>query len=179
MAKKKKASPKRKGGGSKLSRTEIVQVRLEPKLRFAAELGARKLRRTLSSYIEWAIEEATKRTHMIAPNDSTSAHSILESIWNPDNCTRLINLALNFPQFLTFEEENTWHLILNYSKAWAKGDQNLTLYQDNKSLRSEFMKATTEEWEQIKSLWPHFLAAGKGDEEAESFLIRKSHGIEE
>jgi hypothetical protein len=51
----------RKGGGSKLFRTELVSVRIDPKLRFAVELAARKQRRTSSSFVEWAIEEAVKR----------------------------------------------------------------------------------------------------------------------
>ena len=45
----------RKGGGGKLSRSETVTVRLDPKLRYLAELAARLHRRTLSSYVEWAI----------------------------------------------------------------------------------------------------------------------------
>ena len=48
---------KRRGGGGKLARSETVTVRLAPKLRYLAELAARKQRRTLSSFIEWAIEE--------------------------------------------------------------------------------------------------------------------------
>ena len=48
----------RKGGGGKLSRSETVTVRLDPKLRYLAELAARLHRRTLSSYIEWSIKEA-------------------------------------------------------------------------------------------------------------------------
>ena len=45
----------RKGGGGKLARSETVTVRLDPKLRYLAELAARLHRCTLSSYIEWAI----------------------------------------------------------------------------------------------------------------------------
>ena len=39
----------RKAGGGKLSRSETVTVRLDPKLRYLAELAARIHRRTLSS----------------------------------------------------------------------------------------------------------------------------------
>jgi hypothetical protein len=52
---------RKKGGGGKLFRTELVSVRIDPKLRFAVELAARKQRRTASSFVEWAIEEAIKR----------------------------------------------------------------------------------------------------------------------
>ena len=51
----------RNGGGGKLSRSEIIQVRLDPKLKFGAEMAAAKCRRTISSFGEGAIEEALKR----------------------------------------------------------------------------------------------------------------------
>ena len=51
---------KRPTGGGKLSRSEVVSIRLDPRLRFGAEIAAAKCRRTLSSFTEWAIEEALK-----------------------------------------------------------------------------------------------------------------------
>jgi hypothetical protein len=39
-------------------------VRLDPKLRYLAELAARKQRRTVSSFIEWTIEEALKNIYL-------------------------------------------------------------------------------------------------------------------
>ncbi len=41
-------------------RTETIGFRLEPKLQFAAELAARKQKRSLSNFIERAVEEAVK-----------------------------------------------------------------------------------------------------------------------
>lgn len=52
---------KRPTGGGKLSRSEVVSIRLDPRLRFGAEMAAAKCRRTLSSFTEWAIEEALKK----------------------------------------------------------------------------------------------------------------------
>src|SRR5450631_1826768 len=52
------------GGGGKLARSETVTVRLDPKLRYLAELAALKHRRTLSSYIEWAIEDSLSRVQI-------------------------------------------------------------------------------------------------------------------
>src|ERR1700730_16830959 len=51
---------KKKGAGGKLSRSEILQARLNPKLRFTVELMARLERRTVSSFIEGLIEKAAK-----------------------------------------------------------------------------------------------------------------------
>ena len=51
-----KTAKNRGGGGGKLNRSETVTIRLDPKLRYLTELAARKHRRTVSSFIEWAIE---------------------------------------------------------------------------------------------------------------------------
>lgn len=51
---------RKKGGGGKLNRSEILQARLNPKLRLGAEIMVRSQRRTLSSLIETLIEAATE-----------------------------------------------------------------------------------------------------------------------
>lgn len=55
---------KRKAGGPKLTRSEIIQVRFDPRLRWAAELTARVHRQTLSSFIEWAVISALPRVEV-------------------------------------------------------------------------------------------------------------------
>ena len=50
-----------KGAGGKLNRCMIIQARLDPELHDAAEMMARKQRRTLSNFIEILIEEEVKR----------------------------------------------------------------------------------------------------------------------
>src|SRR5579872_1699710 len=51
---------RKKGGGGKLNRSEIIQARLDPKLHMAAEIMARSERRTLSSFIEKTIEQSAR-----------------------------------------------------------------------------------------------------------------------
>ena len=50
--------PRRKRDGGTPKRSEVVTVRLDPKLKYLAELAARKHRRPLSSFIEWAVEQS-------------------------------------------------------------------------------------------------------------------------
>src|SRR5688500_14283504 len=45
-------------------RSAVVGVRLDPKLKYLAEIGARSDRRTLSSYIENAVENAVRQTRI-------------------------------------------------------------------------------------------------------------------
>ena len=97
---------KSKGGG-KLSRTEVVTVRFDPKLRYALDLGARAHRRTVSSFIEWAVEKALVDVPLYgATSDKTE--NVLEwlpKLWDIDHAERVWTLANTFPNLLTFEEE--------------------------------------------------------------------------
>ena len=45
---------------TKLNRSETVTVRLDPRLNYLAELAGRAQRRTKSSFIEWAVQEAVR-----------------------------------------------------------------------------------------------------------------------
>ena len=114
----------RKGGGGKLSRSETVTVRLDPKLRYLAELAARLHRRTLSSYVEWAIKasldtEAVRPTNL--PSLHASDHTIgneAEYLWDVDDADRFAKLALRYPHLLTHEEQVRWKLIRENGCLW-------------------------------------------------------------
>jgi hypothetical protein len=113
-----------KGGGGKLSRSEVVTVRLDPKLRYLAELAARLHRRTLSSYVEWAIKasldtEAVRPTNL--PGLHASDHTIgneAEYLWDVDDADRFAKLALRYPHLLTHEEQVRWKLIRENGYLW-------------------------------------------------------------
>ncbi|WP_136798037.1 hypothetical protein [Desulfosediminicola ganghwensis] len=109
---------KKKGGG-KLSRSEVVTVRLDPKLRFAAELAARKQRRTLSSFIECAIEQAVENMELNqSDNENHYLVDALKDVWDVEEADRLVKLAVHIPELLTFDEERTWKLIKEQSLFW-------------------------------------------------------------
>lgn len=108
---------KRKGGGGKLTRSETVTVRLDPKLRYLAELAARKQRRTLSSFVEWAIAESLERMAVDARYvsekgwESCPLDMLDMWLWDVDEAERLVKLALHLPDFLTHDEQVLWKLI--------------------------------------------------------------------
>lgn len=111
----------RKGGGGKLSRSETVTVRLDPKLRYLAELAARQHRRTLSSYIEWSIEISLDRTCIADSIHEPSVKSESEHLWDVDDADRFAKLALRHPQLLTHEEQVRWKLIRENGYLWRGG----------------------------------------------------------
>lgn len=110
---------RRKGGGSKLSRSETVTVRLDPKLRYLAELAARKQRRTLSSFIEWAIEDTLNRVILQYDGpDSKSVADVATRLWDVDEADRFVRLAFDYPDLLTHDEQILWKLITENGFLW-------------------------------------------------------------
>lgn len=103
----------KKIGGGKLTRSETVTVRLDPKLRYLAELAARKHRRTLSSYIEWAIEKSLGNI-VLADEGEQYEQTILNQasdLWDVDEADRFVKLAQAYPDLLTHEEQLIWKVV--------------------------------------------------------------------
>ena len=113
----------KKTGGAKTSRSEIVTVRLDPKMRYLAELAARTQRRTLSSYIEWAIEESLKQVDLpFADGEkdlSVDTASAAEVLWDVEESDRFYFLARSLPGLLTHEEQVLWKLMQGANALWA------------------------------------------------------------
>lgn len=114
------ATTKAGKGGGKLSRSETVTVRLDPKLRYLAELAARKQRRTLSSYVEWAIEDSLNRTVLQEDHNgnATTLADEVPNLWDVDDADRFAKLALRYPELLTHEEQVRWKLIRENGALW-------------------------------------------------------------
>lgn len=115
--------PSRRSGGGKLSRSETVTVRLDPKLNYLCELAARAQRRTKSSFIEWAIGEALKDVGI--PGEKLNANGDLWTIdqrnsdlWDVDEPDRLVALAAFAPSLMTHEEQVLWKLITTSGYLW-------------------------------------------------------------
>lgn len=97
-------------GGGRLERTETVTVRLDAQTRYLAELAARKQRRTLSSYIDWAIAESFKAVSLqeidgIARNPGGSIADEVQQLWDVDESSRFLKLMRRHPDILTHGEQ--------------------------------------------------------------------------
>lgn len=119
------AGPGDGSGGSRVGRggkrrSETVTVRLDPKLRYLAELAARKQRRTLSSYIEWAIEVSLGQVILTdVDNWSKSISDVASTLWDVDDAERFARLALNYPEMLNHAEQVLWKLICECGYLWT------------------------------------------------------------
>lgn len=97
-------------------RTEMVSVRLNPKLRYAAEIAARSQHRTVSSLIETAVAAYLPTLSVAEPADEEDERPIklmklVESVWDPDPSDRFVTLAENYRWLLDNEEEHRWKAI--------------------------------------------------------------------
>jgi hypothetical protein len=148
------AEAERRKGGGKLSRSETVTVRLDPKLRYMAELGARRQRRTLSSYIEWAIEDSLKHVNADTSGNSSLADEV-EVLWDVDEADRLARLALRHPELLTHEEQVLWKLIKENGWLW-RGQYAGAEQEWRWVVREESLI-----FERLRDKWPAFVSVAE------------------
>lgn len=97
-------------------RTEVFAMRLDPKLKYLAEIAARKQRRSLANFIEWAIEQALSKAMLVETGDFNGQYdrSVLEEagkLWDLEPSDRFLKLAENYPDLLTYEEQLIWKAI--------------------------------------------------------------------
>lgn len=143
----------KKGGGAKTTRSETVTVRIEPKLRYLAEIAARTQRRTLSGFIEWAVEDSLKNAWLDA---NTSVANCAETLWDVDEADRFVKLALYAPSLLNYDEQRLWKLIREYGLLW-KGYW---------TLGAEYQWGISEDsvdWTKLRELWPLLVAKAQDE----------------
>lgn len=156
------AKESKKGGGGKLARSETVTVRLDEKLRYLAELAARKQRRTLSSYIEWVIEQSLDKIVLKSDGDwEATLGNESSSLWDVDEADRLIKLALNYEFLLTHDEQVIWKIVKENGSLWSGsfGSDGYWKWKvESKSVR----------WESVREHWDNIKAFAKGQKGKEA-----------
>jgi hypothetical protein len=139
-------------GGGKLSRSEVVTVRLDPKTRYLAELAARRQRRTLSSYIEWVVAQSLVQ-FIEAEKTTNGEDEDIDGLWDVDDCDRLVKLALYDKSLLNYREQVLWKRIQEQA---APGDLDLS--------------ERKVEWENIRRIWSQLETADGTDAPSTHFL---------
>jgi hypothetical protein len=148
-------------GGSRLIRSETVTVRLDPKLRYLSELAARKQRRTLSSYIEWALEQSLSKVNLTDSMDFNGEKSIADVaslLWDVDEADRFVELAFNYPELMTHEEQVLWKLVRENGFLW-RGTRN----NPDKEWSWQTNKQSSLIGERLREHWDTFNAVARGE----------------
>jgi hypothetical protein len=148
---------RRKGGGSKLARSQTVQVRLVPKVRYLADLAARKHRRTLSSFIEWAIEDSFSKVILLEDPESRSLADEAPDLWDVDEPDRFATLAMTHPDLLNHEEQILWKLIRETGHLWA-GEY------DDEGQWAWYIRKEALMHERLREQWDNLLSVARGEQ---------------
>lgn len=142
------------GAGGRLARSEVVTVRLDPKLRYIAELAARKQRRTLSSFVEWALERSLDSVSAVDGRETFWAEA--DYLWDVDESDRFVKLAMRHPELLTHDEQILWKIVREQAVFW-KGKYDY---------RGEWTWEPKEGnivFEHLRKSWSYCKAAASGD----------------
>lgn len=131
-------------------RTEVFAMRLDPKLKYLAEIAARKQRRSLANFVEWAIEEALKGVPLaeadINGNRPTVAN-VATQLWALDEPERLRNLTTHYPDLLSYDEQLVWRVICEHS-TYNSGTKRISRFVDEQLVDAELVRAC---WPEIKA----------------------------
>lgn len=120
-------------GGSKFNKTEQVQLRLDKIQRFTANMCALTQKRTLTGFIENAIEKSAhevKIGHLVSdfslfqPNEieNLTVPIFVKRVWDIDPAVRFIRMAQTAPLLLSADEELIWEAIRLDPRFWTRSE---------------------------------------------------------
>jgi hypothetical protein len=148
-----------------------VSVRLTPRTLYLAQLGATAQFRTLSSFAEWALNEAF-RSVIVGEREAICAlgeregtrHPLTlaekaDQLWHTDAVDRLVALGRLFPALLDDSELTLWQLVQECDAAW-----HYKAKQEDGRWRVE---RTGPDLPTLRKYWPRFeeVAARRADVE--------------
>jgi len=143
-----------RGKRSRLHRTEVITLRLDPRMRFYLDLATRLRRQTVSHFVEQALERALgEMDRDIIP--------IAAAVWDPLEPDRLVRLALSSPELLTYDEQVVWKYIRECDALWTidRKERRLAIWVTEGAL-DEVMDLPL-----LRKTWEAFqqVAAGEAD----------------
>ena len=104
-----KSNPGKKAAAEK--RSQSVSVVLDSKLRYLAEIAARKHRRSVSNYIEWAVADSFHDMDLGGLPETPNHIGIVtladksNYLWDVYESDRFVKFASDYPNLLTHEEQ--------------------------------------------------------------------------
>jgi hypothetical protein len=149
---------------NKMSRSETVSLRLDPRLNYLCDLGARSQRRTKSSFIEVAIAEKIERLQNCNWRDMNEEQTLGERgdyLWSIHEQDRLVSLGLAAPHLMTFEEQELWSVIHKADCFWS-------LREDYGSSHKRARTETSIKRQLIEQHWDLIVSIAKGEAQKEN-----------
>ena len=106
-------------------RSDLVGIRITPRMRFGLELLAKKHDRTLTDTVILAINEMFKTELVGLLLQPTVGYEhpvyVLDIVWSPQEHERFARVGIYFPALLTDNEKYLWQVIQETKKFWKGG----------------------------------------------------------
>lgn len=109
------------------NRSDNLNLRFDPRLKYLAGIQARNERRTLSHLVENAVEAYLAQSGITIGGKKQSLLDWPEPLWSIDEAERFVRFADEFPFLLTFEEEHLWAIIQERDLSTPDRLKDLTL----------------------------------------------------
>ena len=154
-------------------KTEVFALRLDPKLKYLAEIASRKQRRSLANFVEWAIEQALSQVILVdswANKLGPSAADEAEKLWALDECERLEKLAKSYPSLLTYEEQSIRRVIGEFT-IFNRHNKRMSKFIDEKGVDLELVRAC---WKELKA---YALGTGSKEELVEAITMHDPYSF--
>ena len=152
--------------GSKAIKSDSVTVRLDPKLRYLADIAARSQRRSLSAFVEWAVELALNEVNVkTAEGVYIPAYDLGDFVWDIDEADRFVKLAIHAPELLSYEEQKVWKLIKQYPFSFLENP-----YKHPPSHPFKFDDDTNMDYVAIRENWDIIQSACFYDEDSDDAM---------
>ncbi len=85
-----------------------------PLQRIMAELAARKQRRSLANFVEWAIEKALSDVPLSVSDGTSTIANEMGRLWALDEANRFIKLVTQYPDLMSYDEQVIWNVICEH-----------------------------------------------------------------
>lgn len=137
-------------------KSEVITIRINPKMKFGLELMARLHNRSVAQTVEMAIQRVLSDPFdgVQQLRDVRYVPDIVGAIWSPHRGERLLNLVLKYPELLSYEEEVVWNKLIRsgrvdgFFKCASLPSVTIASDADRKRLES----CIAEFWDEIDAL---------------------------
>ena len=144
-------------------RKEATNFRLEPIVKYTAEIAARVQRKNLTTFLEWSMSESFKK---LTFDDGNTIASQMDYLWDIDEADRFIKLAYTYPRLLTYDEQHLLKLINENFSVFKKDPDNFipTNKDEEAAFKANIPMLAFIDFKKVRDRWTNLNNYIKGEE---------------
>lgn len=144
-------------------RKEATNFRLEPIVKYTAEIAARVQRKNLTTFLEWSMSESFKN---LTFDDGNTIASQMDYLWDIDEADRFIKLAYTYPRLLTYDEQHLLKVINENFSVFKKDPDNFmpTNKDEEAAFKANIPMLAFIDFKKVRDRWTNLNNYIKGEE---------------